>query len=179
MASERRQPSRVHEINHAERRTHTHIQHRRASVPLVKQAPDLSGHLACRHRCMPRRAAAWRSTSARVLTALLRLDKPGPGIAARGAFDLGGQSMIVRTAYHFGDQPVETIARQTPPWQVWIQERFPVPSTRASAHDLRTRGGKKRDGATSAACLVVAHAYHAFPRSLWRADAGPWYRIAR
>jgi hypothetical protein len=81
---------------------------------------------------------------ASALTALLRLDKPGPGVAARGAFDIGGQSMIVRTAYHFGDQPAETVVRETPPWQGWIRERFPVPSRRARAHDLRTRGGKKR-----------------------------------
>ena len=69
---------------------------------------------------MSRRSAAWRSTLARVLTAQLRLDKPGPGAAARGAFDIGGQSMIVRTAYHFGDQPAETVVRETPPWQVWM-----------------------------------------------------------
>src|SRR5881227_1125997 len=47
--------------------------------------------------------------------ALLRVDKPGPGVAALGAFN-------------FGDQAAETVARETPPWQGWIQERFPMPT---------------------------------------------------
>jgi len=60
--------------------------------------------------------------------ALLRLDKPGPGVAALGAFNFGGQSMVALTFYHYGDQAAETVARETPLWQAWIQERFPMPS---------------------------------------------------
>jgi hypothetical protein len=60
--------------------------------------------------------------------ALLRLDKPWPGVAALGAFNMGGQSMVALSFYHYGDQAAETAARETPPWQAWIQERFPVPS---------------------------------------------------
>ena len=59
--------------------------------------------------------------------ALLRLDEPGPGVAALGAFNIGGQTMIALTVYHYGDQAAEIVARETPPWQAWIQERFPVP----------------------------------------------------
>ena len=60
--------------------------------------------------------------------ALLRLDKPGPGVAALGAFNFGGQSMVALNFYHYGDQAAETVARETPPWQGWIQDRFPMPT---------------------------------------------------
>jgi uncharacterized protein YndB with AHSA1/START domain len=60
--------------------------------------------------------------------ALLRLDKPGPGVAALGAFNMGGQSMVALSFYHYGDQAAGTVARETPLWQSWIQERFPMPT---------------------------------------------------
>src|SRR2546422_730751 len=60
--------------------------------------------------------------------ALLRLDKPGPGVAALGAFNFGGQSMVALNFYHYGDQAAGTAARETPLWQAWIQERFPMPT---------------------------------------------------
>jgi hypothetical protein len=60
--------------------------------------------------------------------ALLRLDKPGPGVAALGAFNFGGQSMVALNFYHYGDQAAGTVARETPLWQQWIQERFPTPA---------------------------------------------------
>jgi hypothetical protein len=60
--------------------------------------------------------------------ALLRLDKPGPGVAAVGTFKLGGQSMVALNFYLYGDQAAETAARETPMWQTWFQERFPTPS---------------------------------------------------
>jgi len=60
--------------------------------------------------------------------ALLRLDKPGPGTAALGAVNFGGQSMVTLSFYLYGDQAAGTVARETPLWQAWIQERFPTPS---------------------------------------------------
>src|ERR1700691_3573845 len=60
--------------------------------------------------------------------ALLRLDKPGPGAAALGAVNFGGQSMVTLSFYLYGDQAAGTAARETPLWQAWIQERFPTPS---------------------------------------------------
>jgi hypothetical protein len=57
--------------------------------------------------------------------ALLRLDKPAPGTAALGAVNFGGQSMITLNFYFYGDQSAATVARETPLWQAWIQERFP------------------------------------------------------
>jgi uncharacterized protein YndB with AHSA1/START domain len=60
--------------------------------------------------------------------ALLRLDQPGPGVAALGAFAMGGQSMVALSFYHYGDQASATAARETPLWQAWIEARFPTPS---------------------------------------------------
>jgi uncharacterized protein YndB with AHSA1/START domain len=56
--------------------------------------------------------------------ALLRLDKPGPGVAALGTFDFGGQSMVALSVYLYGDQAAATAARETPLWDAWFQQRF-------------------------------------------------------
>lgn len=62
--------------------------------------------------------------------ALLRLDTPGPGIAALGAVTYpGGQSMVGMNMYLYGEQAAETAARATPQWQAWLHERFPLPAT--------------------------------------------------
>src|SRR5437773_5008409 len=61
--------------------------------------------------------------------ALLRLDKPGPGIAALGAVTYpSGDSVVAMNLYLYGDRAAATVARETPVWQAWIQERFPVPA---------------------------------------------------
>ena len=60
--------------------------------------------------------------------ALLRLDKPGPGTAALGAVNFGGQSMVTLSFYLYGDQAAGTVARETPRWEAWVQERFPTPA---------------------------------------------------
>jgi hypothetical protein len=59
---------------------------------------------------------------------LLRLDKPGPGVAALGTFNPGGQTMVALNFYLYGDQAAGTVARETPLWESWIQERFPMPT---------------------------------------------------
>jgi uncharacterized protein YndB with AHSA1/START domain len=60
--------------------------------------------------------------------ALMRLDKPVPGTAALGVVNFGGQSMVTLNFYLYGDQAAATVARETPLWQAWIEERFPAPS---------------------------------------------------
>ncbi len=61
--------------------------------------------------------------------ALLRLDKPGPGIAALGAVTYpGGQGMVAMNLYLYGDQAAATVARVTPLWRAWFQKRFPMPA---------------------------------------------------
>jgi len=51
-----------------------------------------------------------------------------PLVAALGAFNCGGPSMVALNFYHYGDDAAETAARETPLWQAWIQEHFPTPS---------------------------------------------------
>lgn len=64
--------------------------------------------------------------------ALLRLDTPGPGIAALGATTYpGGQGMVAMNVYRYGDQAAEAVARETPVWQAWLEERFPTPTERS------------------------------------------------
>jgi len=60
--------------------------------------------------------------------ALVRLDKPGPGVAALYTMEFGGPVMAAFTFYLYGDQAAATAARETPLWQAWIQERFPMPT---------------------------------------------------
>jgi len=60
--------------------------------------------------------------------ALVRLEKPGPGTAALGAVNFGGQSMVTLNFYLYGDQAAGTAARETPLWEAWVQKRFPTPS---------------------------------------------------
>src|SRR5580704_810061 len=61
-------------------------------------------------------------------SALLRLDKPGPGVAALGAVNYGGQSTVTLSFYLYGDQAAAIVARETPLWEAWVQERFPTPA---------------------------------------------------
>jgi uncharacterized protein YndB with AHSA1/START domain len=60
--------------------------------------------------------------------ALLRFDKPGPGVVALGTFNMGGPSMVALNFYLYGDQAAETVAHETPLWDAWFQERFPMPA---------------------------------------------------
>ena len=60
--------------------------------------------------------------------ALLRLDQPGPGVAALFIMTFGGSVMAAFSFYLYGDQAAGTVARETPLWQAWIQERFPMPT---------------------------------------------------
>ena len=64
--------------------------------------------------------------------ALLRLDQPAPGIAALFTMDLGETVMVVFSFYMYGDQAPAIVARETPRWQAWIQERFPMPAEPSS-----------------------------------------------
>jgi len=60
--------------------------------------------------------------------ALLRLDKPGPGVAALGTFNCGGPIMVALGFYLYGDQAAGTVAHETPLWEAWFQKRFPMPT---------------------------------------------------
>ena len=61
--------------------------------------------------------------------ALLRLDTPRPGIAALGATTYpGGQGMVAMNIYLYGDHAAEAVARETPVWEAFFRERFPMPT---------------------------------------------------
>lgn len=62
--------------------------------------------------------------------ALLRLDKPGPGVAALGAASFPGApgSMVAMNLYLYGDRAAGTVAQESPRWDAWFQERFPIPT---------------------------------------------------
>ncbi len=61
--------------------------------------------------------------------ALLRLDTPGPGIAALGAVTYpSGDRVVAMNLYMYGDQAAATVAREKPLWQAFLEERFPVPA---------------------------------------------------
>src|SRR5215831_4842417 len=60
--------------------------------------------------------------------ALLRVDKPGPGVAALGAVNFGGQSMVALNFYLYGDQAAGTVDHETPLWEAWFHKRFPMPT---------------------------------------------------
>lgn len=61
--------------------------------------------------------------------ALLRLNAPGPGIAAVGTIEFGDTVMATLTLFLYGDEAEATAARVTPVWQAWMQERFPMPTS--------------------------------------------------
>jgi len=61
--------------------------------------------------------------------ALLRLDKPGPGIAALGAVTYpSGHSIVGMNLYMYGDKADDVVAREQPVWESWFQEHFPMPA---------------------------------------------------
>ncbi len=59
--------------------------------------------------------------------ALVRLDSPGPGVAALYTMKFGGSVFASLSFYLYGDQAAGTVGRETPLWQAWIQECFPAP----------------------------------------------------
>lgn len=61
--------------------------------------------------------------------ALLRIDKPAPGVAALGIAGFpGGPTMVALNMYLYGDQADATVARETPFWEAWFQKNFPMPT---------------------------------------------------
>ena len=61
--------------------------------------------------------------------ALLRLDRPGPGIAALGAVTYpSGERVVAMNLYMYGDNAAATVARETPVWQAFLRARFPLPA---------------------------------------------------
>ena len=61
--------------------------------------------------------------------ALLRLDTPGPGVAALGTIEFGDTVMATIPFFMYGSSAADNVARMTPVWQAWMQEQFPMPAS--------------------------------------------------
>jgi hypothetical protein len=100
-------------------------------------AVGLSGAGAGQHRTAPAGVPALSGLVEHVSdappNALLRLETPGPGVATFGAVDFGGAIMVTLSFYFYGEQAAATVARETPRWDAWIQERFPAPAETSQA----------------------------------------------
>jgi uncharacterized protein YndB with AHSA1/START domain len=93
------------------------------------------------HRTAPAGAPTFSGVaeyvSQRPYDALLRIDKPGPGIAALGTIDCGGPIMVALNFYLYGDRAAGTVARESPLWQAWFQQRFPMPTAPGKSDEPR------------------------------------------
>jgi len=56
---------------------------------------------------------------------LLRLDRPGPGIAYIMAMPMGDQTMVAMRLFFYGDQAEPVAAKAEGEWSEWLGERFP------------------------------------------------------
>lgn len=77
-------------------------------------APELGGVVEC--------------VIAHPVGALLRLDTPGPGIAALGTIKFGKMVMVAFTFFLYGDGGSAIAARDTSRWQAWVQAQFTPPA---------------------------------------------------
>jgi uncharacterized protein YndB with AHSA1/START domain len=71
---------------------------------------------------------------------LVRIDQPGPGIAAFGAVSMGGPSMVGMNVYFYGDASAANAARETPRWEAWTEANLPKP-VEASESECWGAGG--------------------------------------
>ena len=55
-------------------------------------------------------------------------DFTGTGVAALGTIEFGDTVMATITFFLYGDDAMDIVARETPRWQAWLQERFPMPN---------------------------------------------------
>lgn len=59
--------------------------------------------------------------------ALIRLETPGPGVAALGIAGYpGGPVMVAMHVYMYGEHGPATVAREMPRWEQWFQQNFPM-----------------------------------------------------
>ena len=57
---------------------------------------------------------------------LVRLDKPGPGVASLGVVTFGGSVMATISLYLYGRQAADVAARVEQSWQEWLNQHFPA-----------------------------------------------------
>ncbi len=59
---------------------------------------------------------------------MLLIDKPAPGIATVYTMEFGGPVLAAMSFFLYGDQASEVAALETPLWESWFQNRFPMPA---------------------------------------------------
>ena len=87
---------------------------RRAALDGARGCPGAQRRGGVRHPESERRPAAARQA--------------GAGRRRPWHLQLGGPIMVALNLYLYGDQAAETVARETPLWEAWFQERFPMPT---------------------------------------------------
>lgn len=58
--------------------------------------------------------------------AVLRIDRPAPGICLAGAYAWAGKIHVALSFFLFGDQAPAAAAGAEPAWTAWLQETFPA-----------------------------------------------------
>ena len=53
---------------------------------------------------------------------MVRLTEPMPGVAAVGACEVGGQTMLMVSIYFYGAAAGDTAAAELPKWQAWMAQ---------------------------------------------------------
>jgi uncharacterized protein YndB with AHSA1/START domain len=59
---------------------------------------------------------------------LVRIDTPGPAIAAFGSVEMGGPCRVGMNVYFYGEQADANAAREAPRWEAWTHANLPAPS---------------------------------------------------
>lgn len=59
--------------------------------------------------------------------AIIRLERPAPGLAHLFAMPMEGSILLSFRCYLYGGEASEIAAREQPRWKSWMEERFPAP----------------------------------------------------
>ncbi|WAS94194.1 SRPBCC family protein [Nannocystis punicea] len=68
-----------------------------------------------------------------VFEQMLRLERPGPGVAAIGTYRHAGSARVGVSIYLYGEQAEATAAEAQRRWSAWMAERFPAREAEAKA----------------------------------------------
>jgi hypothetical protein len=78
---------------------------------------------------LPAMSGVVEYTTRNPFDALIRLETPGPGVAALGIAGYpGGPVMVAMHVYMYGEPGPATVAREMPRWEKWFQQSFPMPA---------------------------------------------------
>ena len=69
----------------------------------------------------------WVNENKNVPSVMIKVEKPGPGIALLSVANCGGMNQVSASVYLYGNSAANLIQQQDAEWQKWMQERFPAP----------------------------------------------------